>query len=445
MFDRIAGVYDLMNTAMTAGLHHRWRARAADAARVGPGSRVLDVATGTGDLAIELARRVSPGRRGRRQRLRRGHARARARQGSRAHGRRCGRASSGATRWRCPTRTTPSTPRRSASARATSPTSQRGLAEMARVVRPGGRVVVLEITTPTRPPLSLFYRALVRPHRPGARARSRARRAALRARSRRQRARRRSPTPTPTCPNSVKRFPAPGGARGGDGARGPVARSATCSPPAASSRSTPARFPRGQRMMSTVRQHEPSSGRRGRAWTGSRRSCAAAARACASGWCAPSCTSSSVTARGRRAARLARQRDGHRGRQAAAPAARGARRRVGRRTAGDADGEERLVRAAVAVELVHSATLVHDDLIDGAQLRRGHPTVAAVAGRRVAVATGRPAVLAGVRRARAQRGRGAAARPVGRELGARRRRAAAARGRLRGARRRRALPAGAAS
>jgi geranylgeranyl pyrophosphate synthase len=53
-----------------------------------------------------------------------------------------------------------------------------------------------------------------------------------------------------------------------------------------------------------------------------------------------------------------------------------------------ADGEERLVRAAVAVELVHSATLVHDDLIDGAQLRRGHPTVAATAGRRVAVATG---------------------------------------------------------
>jgi geranylgeranyl pyrophosphate synthase len=53
-----------------------------------------------------------------------------------------------------------------------------------------------------------------------------------------------------------------------------------------------------------------------------------------------------------------------------------------------AEGEERLVRAAVAVELVHSATLVHDDLIDAAQLRRGHPTVAAVAGRDVAVATG---------------------------------------------------------
>jgi geranylgeranyl pyrophosphate synthase len=52
------------------------------------------------------------------------------------------------------------------------------------------------------------------------------------------------------------------------------------------------------------------------------------------------------------------------------------------------DGEERLVRAAVAVELVHSATLVHDDVIDGAQLRRGRPTVAAAAGRGAAVATG---------------------------------------------------------
>jgi geranylgeranyl pyrophosphate synthase len=60
---------------------------------------------------------------------------------------------------------------------------------------------------------------------------------------------------------------------------------------------------------------------------------------------------------------------------------------VGGPPAGPA-GEERLVRAAVAVELVHSATLVHDDLIDGALLRRGHPTVASVAGRDVAVATG---------------------------------------------------------
>jgi geranylgeranyl pyrophosphate synthase len=52
------------------------------------------------------------------------------------------------------------------------------------------------------------------------------------------------------------------------------------------------------------------------------------------------------------------------------------------------DGERGLVRAATAVELVHSATLVHDDVIDGAQLRRGSPTVVAAAGRVAAVATG---------------------------------------------------------
>jgi geranylgeranyl pyrophosphate synthase len=50
--------------------------------------------------------------------------------------------------------------------------------------------------------------------------------------------------------------------------------------------------------------------------------------------------------------------------------------------------EQHLTRAAVAVELVHSATLVHDDVIDVAPLRRGRPTVAAAAGRQTAIATG---------------------------------------------------------
>jgi len=54
----------------------------------------------------------------------------------------------------------------------------------------------------------------------------------------------------------------------------------------------------------------------------------------------------------------------------------------------DLAGEAALVRAAVAVELVHSATLVHDDVIDAALLRRGQATVVAAAGRETAIATG---------------------------------------------------------
>jgi geranylgeranyl pyrophosphate synthase len=55
--------------------------------------------------------------------------------------------------------------------------------------------------------------------------------------------------------------------------------------------------------------------------------------------------------------------------------------------AGEAGGVAS-VRAATAIELVHMATLVHDDLLDQAPLRRGHPTVVASSGRDRAVATG---------------------------------------------------------
>jgi geranylgeranyl pyrophosphate synthase len=47
-----------------------------------------------------------------------------------------------------------------------------------------------------------------------------------------------------------------------------------------------------------------------------------------------------------------------------------------------------LLRAAVAVELIHGATLIHDDVLDGSPLRRGHPTVFAAGGRSMAIATG---------------------------------------------------------
>jgi geranylgeranyl pyrophosphate synthase len=55
---------------------------------------------------------------------------------------------------------------------------------------------------------------------------------------------------------------------------------------------------------------------------------------------------------------------------------------------GGAAGGERLVRAAAAVELLHMATLVHDDVLDRAALRRGRPTVFASGGRLAAAATG---------------------------------------------------------
>ena len=61
MFDRIAPIYDLMNTVMTVGIDRRWRRAAVRAARLGPGMRALDVACGTGRLTEAAARAVRPG------------------------------------------------------------------------------------------------------------------------------------------------------------------------------------------------------------------------------------------------------------------------------------------------------------------------------------------------------------------------------------------------
>jgi demethylmenaquinone methyltransferase/2-methoxy-6-polyprenyl-1,4-benzoquinol methylase len=153
MFDRIAGFYDLMNSVMTAGLHHRWRARAADLADVRPGDRVLDVATGTGDLALELAGRVMPGGEVVGSDFSEGML-ARAR--DKAAGRPGVRFEHGDAL---------ALPYADGEFQAATVgfgarnfgDLQRGIGEMARVVRPGGKVVVLEITTPTRPPLSTFF------------------------------------------------------------------------------------------------------------------------------------------------------------------------------------------------------------------------------------------------------------------------------------------------
>jgi len=154
MFDRIADRYDLMNSVMTAGMHHRWRERAADLARLEQGGSALDVCCGTGDLALALERRVGP------------------------RGRVVG------LDFSAPMLELAEAKSRDAGAPVTWVQGNAlelpfgdgefdavtvgfgarnvvdldgGIAEMARVVRPGGRVVVLEITTPRRPPLSWFY------------------------------------------------------------------------------------------------------------------------------------------------------------------------------------------------------------------------------------------------------------------------------------------------
>lgn len=58
VFDSVAGKYDLMNDVMSGGLHRLWKARAVAQSGVREGSRVLDVAGGSGDLARAFARRA---------------------------------------------------------------------------------------------------------------------------------------------------------------------------------------------------------------------------------------------------------------------------------------------------------------------------------------------------------------------------------------------------
>jgi demethylmenaquinone methyltransferase / 2-methoxy-6-polyprenyl-1,4-benzoquinol methylase len=154
MFDRIAGVYDLMNSAMTAGLHHQWRERAVDRAEVGPGSDALDVCCGTGDLALALRRRIGPD----------GRVVgcdfsepmleiARRKSGEEALPVEFGWADA------------LELPYGDLSFDAVTigfgarnlADLERGISEMARVLRPGGHLVILEITRPHREPLASFY------------------------------------------------------------------------------------------------------------------------------------------------------------------------------------------------------------------------------------------------------------------------------------------------
>lgn len=155
MFDRVAAHYDAMNSVMTVGLHHRWRQRAATRAQLTEGGKALDVCCGTGDLALELAGYVGPG--GTvvgcdfsepMLDLAREKARGQDVDGVRFEWADAMQMPYDGERFDA---VTVGFGVRNLS------DLDRGLRELARVLKPGGRLVILEITQPTRPPLSTFY------------------------------------------------------------------------------------------------------------------------------------------------------------------------------------------------------------------------------------------------------------------------------------------------
>lgn len=155
MFDRIAGPYDTMNRVMTAGLDRRWRELAAQATGLGHGASALDACCGTGDLTLALAQVVGRGgqvtgldfspqmlERARRKPV---------------------EADAAEISWVQGDATAMPFPDNSFAAVTIGfglrnlPDPEEGLRELARVVRPGGTVVVLEITQPPSGPLKPFY------------------------------------------------------------------------------------------------------------------------------------------------------------------------------------------------------------------------------------------------------------------------------------------------
>ena len=340
MFDRIARVYDRMNSVMTAGMHHRWRERAGGPRRGWAPARARSTwppapATWRSSWRAAAPRSIGHG-------LLAGDARAGAREGAGASRFEEGNALALPLRGR-------------------------------RVRRRDGRLRRAQLLRP-RP----------RPARDGARDRARAagwwcsrspRRSGRRcpgssalwfdrvgaARSAAWPA---TPTPTPTCRASVRRFPGPRSSRRGMAAAGLDGR---------------ALDPHRRRHHRPPRGHGRSGVNTAQAQLGA-----------------------VLAAGGPRAGAAARAHRGAAGRggrratarsSAGTPAARSRRAasgcgRCSCSCAADGDGDERLVAAAAAVELLHMATLVHDDVLDRAPLRRGRPTVFASGGRLAATATG---------------------------------------------------------
>lgn len=160
MFDNIAPAYDLMNRAMTLGIDRRWRRKAVRQVQQVQPRAILDVATGTGDLALQLARScpqvhitgidLS--------------------EGMLAVGRQKVAKAEMAERITLRAADCLALPFADASFDAITVAFgvrnfahlDRGYAEMARVLRPGGRLCVLELSTPSSPLVKPFYHLYTR-------------------------------------------------------------------------------------------------------------------------------------------------------------------------------------------------------------------------------------------------------------------------------------------
>ena len=160
MFDAIAGRYDAVNRVLSLGLDQGWRRAAVEALALPPRARVLDLATGTGDLALLIAARhpdaevlgidPSPG------------MLAVARRKIAAAGREAQIQLLQGDAERLELADASLAGVSIAFGIRNVPDRLRALAEMARVTRPGGRIVILELAEPRRGPLGIFARTYVR-------------------------------------------------------------------------------------------------------------------------------------------------------------------------------------------------------------------------------------------------------------------------------------------
>ena len=157
MFDAIAGRYDLLNHLLSGGLDRRWRARAVRALRLTGGETVLDLCTGTADLAIALG-----GPRGGAGRVvgvdfaARMLEHAARKLDAPGIGGRIGLVRGDAMRVPLPAASVDAATIAFGIRNVEDP--RRTLAELHRVVRPGGRIAILEFGMPTLPGLASLYR-----------------------------------------------------------------------------------------------------------------------------------------------------------------------------------------------------------------------------------------------------------------------------------------------